>query len=109
MCKSATAKRSSEKSGSTFFFGKKIQELSDTAKEKVKGVIDECVDYYEVFIAIAQNYVDNYPGKEQVEDRLDRIMKNVASKINFLTGEDVEKLSVSIDRLNRKLETMLKK
>jgi len=109
MGKNETVKDSPNKARPIFSIGKKIQKIIDSAKEKIKGVKEECVDYIEAFIAIARNYVENYPGKEDIEIKVDRILKNVASKINIPTREDTEKLSNSIDLLNHQFEAILKK
>jgi polyhydroxyalkanoate synthesis regulator phasin len=109
MGKKTTVNASAKKSSTSNQISEKIKKLAGNVKSKATSVVEECVDYVEAFIAIARNYVENYPGKEQVDERVDRIIKSVASKINLPTREDAEELSVSIDLLNRRLEAILKK
>ena len=109
MADATAEKQLSDKAGTTFRFYKKLKGLVDRAKEKLKEVRTECTDYIEAGLALASNYIENYPGKEKVEERIDKIINKVASKINLPTKAETEKLSVSIDLLTCEIEAMFKK
>ncbi len=100
---------SSQSSGLNIELTRKLKKFYSTAREKMKGFMEECVDYVDAFKAVASNYIENYPGKAQVDAKLDHWIQTIASKLNLPTKEEAEKLSTSIDLLHHKVEALLKK
>jgi len=87
----------------------KLKGYVDNAKERISGAKEECTDLIEGFFALADNFIDNYPGKETVQGNVRKVVNKVASTFNLPTIEEAKRLSSLIDQLNYKIEAMSKK
>lgn len=109
MNESGAAKQSFEKKvENNHFLFEKIQKITEKTRKRIKFTIDEYVDYVEALIAVGRNFIVNYPGRDRIEEKFDKIIKNIATQINLPSNAETEKLTVAINLLNQRLDALNK-